>query len=350
MFENAEKYKNAYDYYGTEPLNLCPQLFNENTHLPIELHDSYRLCMILHDEMLKLILNGIENNCFSINIPLNEKLKNDLNKSESHILNWLEKNNFITEKSLTISLVVLKATIEDMLLCLYESLEMARKGKMSLAFILIRKPIQENIFLVEDIILSFEEFSQKLENNPQKLHGTKFHTGENQKKMEAYTERTRKVLEETGGENLFNPSYIAQLRYDKSSEDSFDRICNKSMHLFTTAPSIKTEHMNINMVFSQLPQITTQFHFYFSRSVYLFSYIYHLVSFLGDQICPTSDEYKIHMKNVIGALTKMWFSQLSDRYKNTDIENFAHNITKQFQNDLPYRDCIEIIKTGKYKK
>lgn len=349
MFENEEKYKDACDYYGAEPLTLFPQLFNKNTQLPIELHDSYRLCMILHDEMLKVISTGIEHKCFSVNIPLDEKLKNDLDTSESPILEWLEKNNLTTEKSLTISLAVLKSTIIDMLLCLYESLEMARKGKMSLAFILIRKPIQENIFLVEEIILSFEEFSQKLENNPQKLHGTKLDIGKTQTRMEVYTERTRKVLEETGGENIFNPLYIAQLRYNKSSEDSFDGICNKSMHLFTTAPSIKTEHMNVNMVFSELPQIMTQFHFYFSRSVYLFSYIYHLVSFLGDQICPTSEEYKIHMKNVIGAITKIWFSQLSDRYKNTDIENFVLNMTKQFQNDLSYRDCIEIIKTGEYK-
>lgn len=349
MFENEEKYKDACDYHGTEPLNLCPQLFNENTHLPIELHDSYRLCMILHDEMLKVLLTGIENQCFSIAIPLDEKLKNDLNKSECHILDWLEKNGLTTEKSLTISLLVLKSTISDMLLCLYESLEMARKGKMSLAFILIRKPIQENLFLIEDIILSFEEFSQKLEKNPKQLHGTRFDAGKTQTRMEVYTERTKKVLEETEGEDIFNPLYIAQLRYDKSSHDSFDGICNKSMHLFTTATPIKTEHMNINMVFSELPQITTQFHFYFSRSVYLFSYIYHLVSFLGDQICPTSEEYKIHMKNVIGALTKIWFSQLSDSYKNTDIENFALIMTKQFQKNLSYLDCLEIIKTGKCK-
>ncbi|MFT8719908.1 hypothetical protein, partial [Acetobacter sp.] len=131
-------------YYGTEPANLCPQLFNTNTHLPIRLHDAYRLCMILHDEMLKILQNGIEHKAFHVSIPLDDSLKTKLEKSDSHILDWMKENSLYSERSKSICLTVLRAVMGDMLNYIFESIEMARKGKMSLAFSLIRKPIQEN--------------------------------------------------------------------------------------------------------------------------------------------------------------------------------------------------------------
>ena len=49
--------------------------------------------------------------------------------------------------------------------------------------------------------------------------------------------RIEKIFEIMSSNFGLSPEYIAQLRYDKSSEEQFDIICNKAMHLFTTMPN-----------------------------------------------------------------------------------------------------------------
>ncbi|WP_143221430.1 hypothetical protein [Acetobacter syzygii] len=330
-----DEYKN---YYGTEPATLCPQLFNTNTHLPIRLHDAYRLCMTLHDEMLKILHNGIEHKAFSVSIPLDDSLKTKLENSNSHILDWMKENGLDSERAMTICLTVLPAVMRDMLNCIFESLEMARKGKMSLAFMLIRKPIQENLFLIEEIIISPQSFVENFENNLRKLQGTGIGG------VSLHAQRLEHILKNMTLTELYDAQYLAQLRYDKNSSDNLDGICNQSIHLFTLKNQhIKTEKLNINMIFSKINEIDTQSDFYFSRIVYITSYIYDIISHIGNEIVPTTDEYKIRINNVIEALTAMWFIQLPEKYTSKEIYNFCLSKTKSLKNDLSYKECVEII-------
>lgn len=329
------EYKN---YYGTEPANLCPQLFDTNTHLPIRLHDAYRLCMILHDEMLKILHNGIEHKAFSVNIPLDDSLKTKLENSNSHILDWMKGNGLDSERAMTICLTVLRAVMRDMLNCIFESLEMARKGKMSLAFMLIRKPIQENLFLIEEIIISPKNFVEKFENDLRTLQGTGLGG------VSLHAKRLENILESMTLTELYDAHYLAQLRYDKNSSDNLDGICNQSIHLFTLKnQSIKTEPLNINMIFSEIKEIDTQFDFYFSRIVYITSYIYDIISHIGNEIVPTTDEYKTRINNVIEALIAMWFMQLPTEYTSEEIYNFCLSKTKSLKEDISYKECVKII-------
>lgn len=331
-------------YYETVHKNICPQLFDENTRIPIRLHDSYRLCMTLHDEMLMFLRNATKNKSFIIQIPLDNDLKLKLEKSDSHILDWMKENNLDSERSITISLTVLRAVMEDMLSYIFESLEMARKGKMSLAFSLIRKPIQENLFIIEEIILSPDDFVTKYEKEDKSsLNGPTFGNGSPEEKEKSHVERIGKILDDVSGEKYFNANYIYQLRYNKNSNDSFDSICNKSIHLLTTRPSIRTEYLNLNMVFSNISAIETQFDFFFSRSIYIISYIYHLVSFIENNIYPATNESKIRTNKIIEALTAMWFIQLPTEYTSTEIYNFCLSKTESLKNDISYKECVEII-------
>lgn len=53
--------------------------------------------------------------------------------------------------------------------CIYEALSSAYKGKMAVAYMLIRKPIQESLFVLEEMQLDKSAFVSNLENDQSRL-------------------------------------------------------------------------------------------------------------------------------------------------------------------------------------
>lgn len=333
-----------------QPLSIFARLHQADTRLPERLHHAYNLCMVLHDQILKILRNGIEHNQFACDFPVSNEMIESLESYEGHVLDWMRENDLTLERYSTIRLTTLSAIMADMLNNIFESIEMARKGKMTLAFTLLRKPIQENLFLIEEMILSAKDYAEKLEKSPKGLDGTRYASGNDEERLLAHSHRVGQILEETCSAEVFDPSYIARLRYDKSSKDSFDGVCNQSIHLFTTRSSIKTEAFNINFIFSGMRAVESQWDFYFSRLVYLLSYMHRILSFLAKEICPAPDNYIEYLDNVIAALTRLWFLNLPERYKNCEIINFADAAAGRLRNECSPKILNEIVRTGHFEE
>ena len=238
--------------------------------LPEKYQSAHDLCFILHDIMTQIIVSGEKAKAFTTHVKLSEEEIESIS-DEEHILDWLKKNNRVEDKNQIISSTVLPAILSDMMHCIYEALSSASKGKMSVAYMLIRKPIQESLFVLEEMYLDRNAFVSNLENNQSRLQ-PKITGG-----LEGHEKRISQVLESLKFSEVLNSNYIAQLRYDKSSNDSFDGICNKAMHLFTGHRSIKTENSNINFIFSGVKGLPSQWKYFYSRLPYLLFYIYLVV-------------------------------------------------------------------------
>jgi hypothetical protein len=114
-----------------------------------------------------------------------------------------------------------------MLHCIYEALDSSRKTKLNITYMLIRKPLQESLFLLESVVADRFDFAEKLATEPLKLRALKAGG------VDVHTQRIQRVLEIVGESHRLSASYLAQLRYDKRVDDGFDGICNHAMHLFT---------------------------------------------------------------------------------------------------------------------
>jgi len=150
--------------------------------------------------------------------------------------------------------------------------------------------------------LIFHDFSNKLTENPLALRA------KNYGGIEGHTKRIQSVLEILG-EERFNAAYLAQLRYQKS-EDGFDGICNKSMHLFTEHKKIKTENMNINQIFSGTDSKKTQWYFLYSRLPYILFYARSLIEYICGTFSNTDPKYLSNIENRVMAATILWFQML----------------------------------------
>jgi hypothetical protein len=290
-----------------------------NTHLPDEHKTAHELCFKMHDVMAQLLLSGRRAKAFHIQFEFRDQDDKLSFEQTDNIFLWLEQTRRDDERVALIVSTVFPAILSDMLHCIYEVLETSRKGKLTISYMLMRKPIQESLFVLESIILDQAGFASKLATKPGTM-GSQKAGG-----VEVHIKRIQRVLEIIGEECRFDPKYLAQLRYDKDAEDGFDGICNKAIHLFTNHKSIATEPLNINFIFSQTDTdtILTQWSYLYSRLPYLLAYTHRIVEHICAGIAPSTQRYLDDMDRRIGALVRLWWDELNPRYAATELHNFV---------------------------
>jgi len=280
--------------------------------------------------MTQLLVSGEKARAFHVSFDLPDEAAKQEFESASDIFEWLEKHRTPEDRAAVLVAAMFPAILSDMLHCFYEALETSRKAKLGISFMLLRKPLQESLYVLEAVIADRADFAEKLTEDPIKLwsQGVGGH--------EAHVRNIQKVLETVGESDRFDPAYLAQLRYDKSVEDGFDGICNTAMHLFTGHKSIKTERMNINFIFSKWDNKLTQWPYIYSRLPYLLVYMHSIVEYVCEGIAPTSPAYLDDMKRRISAQVLLWWETIEAPYIEPHLKNFAERTR-----DWLYRHCNE---------
>jgi len=266
--------------------------------------------------MTQLLISGHKASAFTVTV----KFRDDADRKafeQEDIFDWLEATRRVDERVAILVTIVFPAVLGDMLHCFYEALETSRKGKMGVSFTLIRKPLQESLFILESIVADRKDFADKLTLAPLKL-GSQKAGG-----IEVHTKRIQQVLDVLGESQRFDASYIARLRYDKEARDGFDGICNKAIHLFTGHKAIQTEPLNINFIFSKLDATLTQWSYLYSRLPYLLFYMHRVVEHICAEVAPTDPEYLRYWDRRLSALVLLWWDTLEFPYLEPHLREFV---------------------------
>ena len=302
----------------------------KGTHLPEQYWPGHELSFKVHDVMTQLLASGLRAQAFHVPFDLPDEAARREFESASDIFEWLDKHRAPEDRAAVLVTTMFPAILSDMLHCFYEALETSRKAKLGISFILLRKPLQESLHVLEAVIADRADFAQKLTEDPIKLWSQGIGG------REAHARNIQKVLDAVGESDRFDAAYLAQLRYDKSADDGFDGICNKAMHLFTGHEAIKTEPMNINFIFSNWDSKLSQWSYIYSRLPYLLVYMHSIVEHVCKEIVPTSQAYLDDMKRRISAQVLLWWETVEDPYIEPHLENFAER-TREWL----HRHCSE---------
>ncbi|RQM78640.1 hypothetical protein EHZ47_00610 [Aeromonas jandaei] len=270
--------------------------------------------------MVEFIRSGEMHDIFNQSIHITEEESLSLEKTDKHILDWLEEHSKSEQRNLIIRTVVLPAVLSDMLHCIFEGLSASKKGKMAVSFMLLRKPLQESLYLLESMAIDKGSFVEHLSKNPLFLRP------KNGGGPVGHAQRIGIVLDKMGLGKIFSSQYISELRYDKKSYDSFDRVCNHAMHLFTEHPSIKTDLLNINFIFSGTEQVYSQQRYLYTRLPYLLYYTYCLFEYVASDIAPTKAEYIENINRRISAYFLMAYIDMDNEF----ITDEMHTLAKRF--------------------
>ena len=288
-----------------------------NTHLPESYWTAHQLCFIIHDVMTQALVSGEKCSVFRTTFKFRDDADHAAFEKADDVFVWLEQSRRVDERAALLVTTAFPAVLSDILHCFYEALETSRKAKLTISFMLVSKPLQESLYLLESVIADRSDFAEKLTFDPVKLWSQ---TGGG---VEVHAKRIQKVIDALGEGDRFNAEYIAQLRYDKKAQDGFDGICNKAMHLFTNHDAIRTEPLNINFIFSGMDAKLTQWSYLYSRLPYLLAYMYCIVEHVYASIIPTDPVYLQDMDRRISALVLLWWETIEPPYKEPHLEKFV---------------------------
>jgi len=286
----------------------------KHNFLPKECTNGHNLCFINHDILAQLLVSGEEQSIFWHRMHFTDTKEKDDFKNSTDIFGWLEKYQKTDDRKQILKTVAFPALLSDFLHFIYESLNTSKKGKLSVSYSLLRKPIQEILYIFELLLVDIDKFSDQLLTEPEKLYSQSCGG------VEVHKKRIDDVLNILGINDLFDSEYLAELRYDKSSLDGFDGICNKAIHLFTGHKSIKTEPININFVFSNYDSKLTQWYYLYSRLPYLLVYSRMVIEKVASTICLTSPEYNNDIERRSSAAILLWKNELTEGYINNYLQ------------------------------
>lgn len=281
--------------------------------LPKEFFPAHDLCFLVHDVMAEFLVSGERNKIFTGRIDLSDEDAAELEASDD-LFAWLEQTGRLAERARILKAIVLPAMLSDLLHFLYTALVCSQRGKLNVTYALIRKPIQENLYVLESIVLDEASFADLLVTAPLRLR-PKTAGG-----LKGHTDRIQRVLEVLQQDQVFDAAYMAQLRYAKV-EDGFDGICNQAMHLFTEHPAIQTEALNINFVFSGFDEKLTQWRYLYGRLPYVLVYMWCILEHIGETLSITVPEYMLDIHRRIVAM--MILSTMRTVAINQPLAHFA---------------------------
>lgn len=285
--------------------------------LPPEFVAAHTFSFVLHDIMVEVLRSGEEHGIFNTIVKFDDESDKRAFEQSVDVFDWLDSKQKLTERADILRVVVFPAVLSDMLHFVYEALECSRKAKLDVTYALLRKPLQENLFVLESIARDPLQFAEQLAKNPLQLRGTKLGG------TEPHARLIRDLLVKMAVADQFDAEYIAQLRYEKC-DDGFDPICNLAMHLFTEHRKIRTDALNINFVFSNWDHKTTQWAFLYSRLPYLLAYTREVVENVGGRIAITGPEYLLDLKVRVAAECYSWWESIPEDFRTDELGQFAN--------------------------
>ncbi len=290
---------------------------------PPELIHAHNFAFTLHDILVELLRSGEEHGIFNKTIDFNRSIDNGIAFEQAEdIFSWLAERQLLEERADILRIIVFPAILSDFLHFIFEALECSRKAKLNITYALLRKPLQEDLFILESIARDPIFFADQLASDPLKLRSSKVGG------PDVHAKIIEELLKNINLDKRYDSRFLAQLRYEKC-DDGFDSICNLAIHLITEHPKNKTEKMNLNFIFSDWDAKISQWTYLYSRLPYILAYARDLVEYVCTHIATTTDLYLEDLNLRVAASSLLWWRSIPERYKTKEIFKYV-DIQKAF--------------------
>ena len=232
-------------------------------------HDlAHAVAFYFCDELARLVVDLHNVNALSVSVTLEPAERAEFETLEGETLwNWLRDTgrqtiiDDLTYRQLT------AAVLSDAAHFICESLLASGKGKMTVALALLRKPLKENLLLLEWLCANPAEFLEHFQG--ESISSYVLNRMSKNHRLEIM--RTAASMVELAG---IDDELLWLTRYGKEYERSLETLWTKATHLVTTVQASATEPGNLNFVFSSESDIAEQWnHYYFIVPFLLFYFV-----------------------------------------------------------------------------
>lgn len=316
--------------------------------IPKKYEFSYDYSFYLHDLLVQLIKESEAERIFDVEFTFkNSDEAQSFNKQSlegEELWQWLYKNNYYQVIQELSRKQVFVAVLTDFCQFLYESLKCSNKGRLAIAYSLLRKPLKENLFILEWLLANPEDFSKKFHDH--NLNDLDISKIPSQQKVKIISSSLDKSI----NKNWVDAQFIYDLRYSKNSFFGYEAVWNKAVHLVTTFKDYKTEPENLNFVFSNDKVIMDDLwrHYFRALPLLLNHTIEVTFSFIKNIIdLDIVSDYIFEAKRRIGMV--LWSKEFFKEDDNSELFNSAKEILKSLELQCPLcKKRISIDKKNLY--
>ncbi len=306
--------------------------------MPEEYWHKQNFCWYIHDVILSIFDNCIEDDKISTNVVFkNDTHAKQFNKTED-VLEWLFKNGYKNEADAIIGKRVFHAILADMLHFIYESLSTIERGKITVSLALLRKPFRDNLLYLEWLL-----------GYPEEIIKLVFRGDINNYAIESISPQKKKQIIKVAISNIDNQNFFTKmneevyfdLRYNSEAENSLQRVWNSATHLVTTRKNYRSTEFNF--VFLNEKIHLDFIDYYYKQLPHLLFYTYCIVVKLYDKfIRKIPDTIKVFNNSLV----VFKFTDLTGAVKAKEYFNKKTKFLLQF----PCLNCKKVIKVNIYSK
>lgn len=216
--------------------------------LPKKYWKRHDYLLYVYDVLADMLRQADSKDLSQTNIEFNnEQEMKDFEQCEDIHL-WLDENGY-HEKSLEFFRNhVFFSLLTDFCYYIYESISCAERGKVTVAYSLLRKPVRDNLLYMEWLLANTEEVYQAVLYEDIRKYDIsnwdEFSRGRIKKIIKQASEKTYM------GKGINSDNLVYTFRFNSKDEIGLQRIWNQSMHLVTTSNNYKTEKSNLNFIFA----------------------------------------------------------------------------------------------------
>lgn len=304
----------------------------EKVPLPKRFHERHNISVILYDLMADIVVKARYRTLKSTRISLDKEAKQIINKINNggiHVLDYLETNHRKAEIITVLGKHVFTCVLHDFLNFMHESLSCAKKGKISVAYTLLRKPLTDELLLLEQLFIGRDDFIDRFwfQGSPNLYDPSAGNVNLGREKIKTIISS---VTDQLGIIGPFFKDLIFDLRYNKSSVSGLNALMNHGHHIVTADKSYKTEDKNLNFVFSTYEDYEKYWNHYYHFVPYLLLYSSSVVDRLAHQFVKVNSQYRTQ-REFKRYLAMLFWNQETSTNPNKDIKRFFRLFTKDLR-------------------
>lgn len=206
----------------------------------LNLENDYNFLMLCNDFIVDILKCADKYQWSSEKIDIKEKDIKKFNSSKYDIF-YFREHGYATVINRSLYKHIVFSLVADYNTYVFDAINCALRYHFGTAFTLLRKPFKDDLLLLEMIYVKGYRFVPEFLNKPIKNFSIDKITKEEKKKI------LRKCCKKI---NFFTGKRMYDLRYEKSSKESLEKIWNKTSHIITNAKDYATEDCNLNIIFA----------------------------------------------------------------------------------------------------
>jgi hypothetical protein len=237
-------------------------------HLPAVFALGHEIAFALHDTLAGYVAYGHRHGLFRITVPVATDGTSDPPEVGEQAFAWLERTGRSKELGEVLFRMLVAGLLGDACHFIYEALRCAEKGKLTVAFALLRKPLKESLYYLEYLLADPETFLNTFYNESidnLKLPGISY--------RERAIDIIARAAKQTVHPDMYDAEFLYDTRFDKAAPYGLELYWTRALHLVTTRPPINTEPQNLNFVFSNSDDLLSQWSRFYTLVPFLLYYM-----------------------------------------------------------------------------